>query len=133
MNAERNIRFDGQVVVITGAGAGLGRAHALLFAERGARVVVNDLGADVHGQGGGASPADQVVNEITAAGGNAVACYDSVATPEGGRSIIDAAMQSYGRVDALIHNAGILRDKSFLKLSEDDVRNVMDVHLNAAF
>lgn len=133
MSTESDIRFDDQVVIITGAGTGLGRAYALLFAARGASVIVNDLGGDVHGQGGGKNSADQVVDEIKAAGGQAVACYDSVATPEGGKAIIDTAMQNYGRVDALIHNAGILRDKSFLKLSSDDVRDVMDVHLNAAF
>ncbi len=133
MKKENEIRFDDQVVIVTGAGAGLGRAYALLFAERGARVVVNDLGGNVHGQGGSTNSADQVVSEINAAGGIAVASYDSVVTPEGGVSIIDTAVQHYGRVDVLIHNAGILRDKSFLKLEEDDVRDVMDVHLNAAF
>jgi len=133
MNHQSDIRFDGQAVIITGAGAGLGRAYALLFAERGAKVLVNDLGGDVHGLGDGHGPADQVVREIVAAGGTAVANYDSVATPQGGKAIVAAALQHFGRVDVLVHNAGILRDKSFPKLAPADIRDVMDVHLNAAF
>ncbi len=127
------IRFDGQVVVVTGAGGGLGREHALLLAKRGASVVVNDLGGNVHGAGAGHAPADQVVAEITAAGGKAVANYDSVATPEGGKAIVASAVEAFGRLDALVHNAGILRDKSILKLEQADIEDVLDVHLKGAF
>lgn len=133
MNDLNRIRFDEQTVVITGAGGGLGREYALLMAARGANVVVNDLGGSVHGAGDGHGPADQVVTEIQQAGGTAVASYDSVATPEGGQAIVATALQSFGRVDALVHNAGILRDKSFLKLETADVEDVLDVHLKAAF
>lgn len=127
------IRFDKQVVIVTGAGGGLGREHALLMASRGASVVVNDLGGNVHGAGAGNAAADQVVAEITAAGGTAVANYDSVATPEGGKAIVAAAIGAFGRLDALVHNAGILRDKSILKLEPSDIENVLDVHLKGAF
>lgn len=127
------IRFDDQVVIVTGAGGGLGREHALLLAARGAKVVVNDLGGSVHGAGAGNAPADQVVAEIITAGGEAVANYDSVATPEGGKAIIASAIQAFGRLDALVHNAGILRDKSILKLEPEDIENVLDVHLKGAF
>ncbi len=127
------IRFDNQVVIITGAGGGLGREHALLMASRGASVVVNDLGGSVHGAGAGQVPADQVVAEITAAGGKAVANYDSVATPEGGKAIVASAIEAFGRLDALVHNAGILRDKSILKLEVADIDTVLDVHLKGAF
>jgi NAD(P)-dependent dehydrogenase (short-subunit alcohol dehydrogenase family) len=133
MNNSDTIRFDNQTVVITGAGAGLGRAYAHLLAARGASVVVNDLGGDVHGLGDGRGPADTVVSEIEAAGGKAVASYDSVATPEGGQAIVSTALQAFGRLDALVHNAGILRDKSFLKLTPEDIRDVIDVHMKAAF
>jgi NAD(P)-dependent dehydrogenase (short-subunit alcohol dehydrogenase family) len=133
MKHEESIHFDGQAVIVTGAGAGLGRAYARLLAARGASVVVNDFGGNVHGLGNGVGPADEVVSEIRAAGGIAIANYDSVATPEGGKAIVATALQHFGRIDALVHNAGILRDKSFLKLTPADVRDVMDVHLNAAF
>lgn len=133
MNNDNTIRFDGQVVVVTGAGGGLGRAYAHLLAERGASIVVNDLGGDVHGSGDSRGPADTVVSEIEAAGGKAVVSYDSVATPQGGRAIVATALQAFGRVDALVHNAGILRDKSFLKLTPEDVQDVLDVHLKGAF
>jgi NAD(P)-dependent dehydrogenase (short-subunit alcohol dehydrogenase family) len=127
------IRFDNQVVIVTGAGGGLGREHALLLASRGASVVVNDLGGSVHGAGAGHAAADQVVAEITAAGGKALANYDSVATPEGGKAIVASAISAFGRLDALVHNAGILRDKSILKLEVADIENVLDVHLKGAF
>jgi len=133
MNNSDAIRFDDQVVVISGAGVGLGRAYAQLLAARGASVVVNDLGGDVHGLGDGHGPADTVVSEIEAAGGRAVASYDSVATPEGGKAIVATALQAFGRLDVLVHNAGILRDKSFLKLTPEDIQDVIDVHMKAAF
>lgn len=133
MNTVNTIRFDDQVVIVTGAGGGLGREYALLMASRGAKVVVNDLGGNVHGAGDGHGPADKVVAEIEGAGGTAIANYDSVATPEGGGAIVATALQSFGRVDALVHNAGILRDKSFLKLETADIEDVLDVHLKAAF
>ena len=122
------IRFDGRVAVVTGAGAGLGREHALLLASRGAKVVVNDLGGSVSGEGGNSSAADKVVAEIKAAGGEAVANYDSVATREGGAAIIQTALDSFGRIDILICNAGVLRDKSFAKAELDDFEFVFGVH-----
>ncbi len=103
------LRFDDRVAVITGAGRGLGRAYALLLASRGAKVVVNDPGASLQGEGGDSGPAAQVVREIESAGGEAVACTESVATPAGGKAIIQAALDHYGRIDILIHNAGIVR------------------------
>ncbi|MGD8291738.1 MAG: SDR family NAD(P)-dependent oxidoreductase, partial [Desulfobacterales bacterium] len=128
------LRFDERVAIVTGAGAGLGRAYALELARRGARVVVNDLGGARDGSGEGAStPADAVVEEIMALGGDAVANYDNVATPQGGENIVKTALDAFGRVDILINNAGILRDKSFLKMEPDNWKAVMDVHLNGAF
>jgi len=128
------IRFDGQVAIITGAGGGLGRVYALELAKRGAKIVVNDLGSTRDGSGGGsATPAQKVVDEITAAGGEAVANYDSVATPEGGENIVKAAINAFGRVDILINNAGILRDKSFIKMDAENWKIVLDVHLNGAY
>jgi NAD(P)-dependent dehydrogenase (short-subunit alcohol dehydrogenase family) len=103
------LRFDDRVAVITGAGRGLGRAYALLLASRGAKVVVNDPGASLQGEGGDSGPAAQVVQEIESAGGEAVACTESVAIPAGGKAIIQAALDHYGRIDILIHNAGIVR------------------------
>jgi NAD(P)-dependent dehydrogenase (short-subunit alcohol dehydrogenase family) len=126
------IRFDDRVAVITGAGGGLGKTYALELARRGARVVVNDLGGNADGSG--ASPlADQTVAQIKAAGGDAVANYDSVSTPEGGEKIVQAALDKWGRVDVVINNAGILRDKSFAKLTPEDLGLVIDVHLKGAF
>jgi NAD(P)-dependent dehydrogenase (short-subunit alcohol dehydrogenase family)/acyl dehydratase/putative sterol carrier protein len=131
---EERIRFDGQVAVITGAGAGLGRVYALELARRGAKVVVNDLGSARDGSGQGSSaPADQVVREILALGGQAVANHDNVASPEGGRAIIQTALDAFGTVDILINNAGILRDKSILKMEPENWQAVMDVHLNGAY
>ncbi len=127
-----DVRFDEQVAVITGAGHGLGRTYALEFARRGAKVVVNDLGVDVHGVGSG--PAAQVVvDEIEKAGGQAVANVDSVASPQGGQSIIDTALTTFGRVDIVVNNAGILRDKSFTNLSSQELDDILDVHLRGAF
>ena len=125
--------FDERVGVITGAGAGLGRSHALLLASRGARVVVNDLGGNPDGTGASESAADVVVKEILEAGGEAVANYDSVATPEGGAAVIQTALDAYGTVDIVINNAGILRDKSFGKLEPADFEAVLDVHLRGTF
>lgn len=123
------IRFDGRVAVITGAGNGLGRSHALFLASRGAKVLVNDLGGTVAGTGGSQAAADGVVAEIQAAGGEAVANYDSVATEEGGRNIIKTALDAFGTVDILINNAGNVRDKTFAKMQLDDFRSLIDVHL----
>lgn len=127
------INFDGRVAVVTGAGAGLGRAYALELAKRGAKVVVNDLGGSRDGTGGSSSAADKVVEEIKAAGGEAVANYDSVATPEGGQAIIDTAINAYGKVDIVINNAGILRDKSIVKMEPENWDAVVDVHLKGAY
>jgi len=128
-----DIGFDDKVAVITGAGGGLGRCHALEFARRGARVVVNDLGGAIDGSGGGDGPAQQVVNEITELGGEAVANTDSVATPEGGQGIVKSAIDAFGKVDIVVNNAGILRDKSFAKMDSELWNPVVDVHLNGAY
>ena len=128
------IRFDGRVAIVTGAGAGLGRAYALGLAERGARVVVNDFGGARDGTDEGSKgPADRVVEEIKAMGGEAVANYESVATPEGGQAIVDAAMEAFGGVDIVINNAGILRDKTLVKMEPSMWDAVMDVHLKGAY
>jgi 3-hydroxy-3-methylglutaryl CoA synthase/NAD(P)-dependent dehydrogenase (short-subunit alcohol dehydrogenase family)/putative sterol carrier protein len=128
------IRFDDRVAIVTGAGAGLGRAYALELAGRGAKVVVNDLGGARDGAGKGSkNPADRVVEEIKKAGGQAVASYDNVATPAGGENIVRTAMEAFGRVDILINNAGILRDKSFLKMAPENWQALLDVHLNGAY
>ena len=121
--------LDGKVAIITGAGAGIGRAHALAFAKEGAKVVVNDLGGDRHGGGKGSDAADSVVAEIKKAGGDAVANYESVATREGADSILWSALSKFGKVDILVNNAGVLRDKSFLNMTEADWSLVQDVHL----
>jgi NAD(P)-dependent dehydrogenase (short-subunit alcohol dehydrogenase family) len=128
----KEIRFDGRVAVVTGAGNGLGRSHALFLASRGAKVVVNDLGGSVAGTGGSRAVADAVVAEIHAAAGEAVANYDSVATEEGGREIIKTALDAFGTVDILINNAGNVRDKSFAKMDLSDFRALVDVHLMGA-
>jgi NAD(P)-dependent dehydrogenase (short-subunit alcohol dehydrogenase family) len=127
------LNFENRVAVITGAGGGLGRSHALLLASRGARVVVNDLGGKPDGTGASDSPADLVVKEILEQGGEAVANFDSVSTPEGGAAIIKTAVDAYGTVDIVINNAGILRDKSLLKLEPADFEILVDVHLKGAF
>jgi NAD(P)-dependent dehydrogenase (short-subunit alcohol dehydrogenase family) len=127
------LSFDGKVAVITGAGGGLGRQHALLLAKRGALVVVNDLGGSVDGTGSSESAAQKVVDEIKAAGGEAVANYDSVATPEGGEAIVKTAIDTFGRIDIVINNAGILRDKTFHNMTSDLLNPVIDVHLKGAF
>lgn len=125
--------FAGRVVVITGAGGGIGRAHALLLGARGAAVVVNDVGRDVHGDGPAGSAAAEVAAEIRAAGGEALANADSVATPAGGEALVAAALGAYGRVDAVVHNAGILRDRTIPNLTPEDVDAVLAVHLLGAF
>ena len=129
----KGIRFDGQVAIVTGAGGGLGRIYALELARRGAHVVVNDLGGAPDGSGASTRPADAVVQEITSAGGSAVANYDSVATREGGQHIVQSALDHFGRLDILINNAGILRDKSFAKMAPELWQAVLDVHLQGAF
>ncbi len=125
--------FDGKVVIITGAGGGLGREHALEFAKRGARVVVNDLGGSVDGSGSSKTAAEAVVAEIEALGSEAVANADSVATEEGGKAIVQAAIDAFGQVDVVVNNAGILRDKTFHKMSAAEITSVLDVHLRGAF
>lgn len=127
------IRFDGRVAIVTGAGGGLGRAHALLLASRGAKVVVNDLGGAFDGTGAGSAMADKVVEEIRSAGGEAVPNYDGVDTWQGGQGIVKTAVDAFGKVDILINNAGILRDKSFMKMEEEDIDKVFAVHLKGAF
>ena len=128
-----DLGFDGRVAIITGAGGGLGREHALLLASRGARVVVNDVGGSVSGEGGDAGPAQRVVQEISDAGGEAVADTHSVATPEGGEAIVATALDHFGRVDIVVNNAGILRDKTFHNMTADLLNAVLDVHLKGAF
>lgn len=127
------LRFDGRVAVISGAGGGLGREYALLLASRGAKVVVNDLGTSRRGEGADLGMAQAVVEEIRAAGGAAVANGDSVATAAGGTAIVDAALDAYGRIDILIHNATINRHGPFRDLSFEDFSDVIDVHLHGAF
>lgn len=127
------MRFDGKVVVVTGAGNGLGRTYALQLAERGARVVVNDLGGSTDGRGDDQAAASRVVEEIRAAGGEAVANFDSVATQAGGVAIVQTALDTWGRVDAVIANAGILRDRSFSKLSVEELDIILDVHLRGTY
>jgi len=125
--------LDEKVVIVTGAGGGIGRAHALLLAREGAKVVVNDLGGTREGVGNDASAASQVVDEIKKAGGQAVANFDDVATSSGAAGIIKTALDAWGRVDVLVNNAGILRDKSFLKLDEAMWDSVITVHLKGTY
>jgi NAD(P)-dependent dehydrogenase (short-subunit alcohol dehydrogenase family) len=123
-----DVRFDNRVAIVTGAGAGLGREHALLLASRGAKVVVNDPGGSVDGTGGASAVADKVVQEITASGGQAVASYASVAEEAAAASIIQTAMDTWGRLDILVNNAGILRDKAFNNMTMADYEFVNQVH-----
>lgn len=127
------LRFDDRVAVITGAGRGLGRAYALLLASKGAKVVVNDNGSSLGGDGADIGVAEEVVQEIKAAGGEAVACTESVATAEGGQAIISSALETYGRIDVLIHNAGNNRYGSLTEMTYEDFNAVLDVHLRGAF
>ena len=128
-----DLGFDGKVVIITGAGGGLGRQHALLMAKRGALLVINDLGGAIDGTGSDKGAAEHVVDEIKAAGGEAVADTNSVATPEGGAAIVQTAVDAFGKVDVVINNAGILRDKSFTGMTPELMNPVFDVHLKGAF
>jgi NAD(P)-dependent dehydrogenase (short-subunit alcohol dehydrogenase family) len=125
--------LSGKVAIITGAGGGIGRAHALYFAKEGAKVVVNDLGGDRAGGGKGAEMADQVVAEIKAAGGEAFANYDSVATREGADSLLWTALSKFGKIDVLVNNAGVLRDRAFLNMSDTDWNLVFDVHMKGTW
>lgn len=127
------VSFAGRVAIVTGAGGGLGREYALELARRGARVVVNDLGTTSDGSGGPSKMADKVVAEIRDAGGTAHANYDSVATPSGGKSIVAAALDAFGRVDVLINNAGILRNAALEQLPDSTLDAMLDVHLKGAF
>ncbi len=128
-----DVRFDGKVALVTGAGGGLGRSHALLLARRGAKVVVNDLGGSLTGEGQSSTPAEKVCEEIRSAGGEAVPNYDSVADYEAAQRIVGTALDAFGRIDIVINNAGILRDKSFAKMEEADFDAVIAVHLKGAF
>ena len=127
-----SISFEGQVAIVTGAGGGLGRSHVLELARRGAKVVVNDLGGAMDGTGGSSEAAEKVVSEIKESGGEAISNGGSVSDRNGAKSMVDDAMAAWGRVDILINNAGILRDKSFSKIDLDDFQVVVDVHLMGA-
>ncbi|MEV0200875.1 SDR family oxidoreductase [Nonomuraea sp. NPDC050691] len=127
------LRFDDRVAIVTGAGHGLGRSHALLLAERGAKVVVNDLGGALDGSGASAGPAAEVVELITKNGGQALANADNVATPEGANAIVQAAVDAYGKVDIVVNNAGILRDRSFGKMTVEEFDAVLAVHVRGSY
>jgi len=127
------LRYDGRVAVITGSGRGLGRAYAELLASRGAKIVVNDIGGSLKGVGVDAGPADEVVQAIKAGGGEAVSCTESVATPEGCKAIVQAAMDAFGRIDILIHNAGNVRRGSLKEMPQEDFEASIDVHFRGAF
>jgi NAD(P)-dependent dehydrogenase (short-subunit alcohol dehydrogenase family) len=127
-----DLRFDGRVVIITGAGGGLGRSHALELARRGAQILVDDPGSALDGSGSSEFAADRVVDEITAFGGIAASSHESVATAQGGRAIVQAALDAFGRVDVLVNNAGILRDKAFHKMDDSMIDSVIDVHLKGS-
>jgi NAD(P)-dependent dehydrogenase (short-subunit alcohol dehydrogenase family) len=127
------LRYDDRIAVITGAGRGLGRAYAELLASRGAKIVVNDIGGNLKGEGADIGPAAEAVTAIKAAGGEAIANTDSVATPAGGKAIIEAAMDTYGRIDILIHNAGNVRRGSLKEMPQEDFDLSIDVHFRGAF
>jgi NAD(P)-dependent dehydrogenase (short-subunit alcohol dehydrogenase family) len=128
-----NVSFDGRVAIVTGAGGGLGRTYALELARRGAAIVVNDLGGSFDGQGSSQKMADLVVAEIEAAGGKAIASYDSVSTPAGGEAIVQSAVKAFGKVDVLINNAGTLRNAPFDELPDTTIDAMIEVHLKGAF
>src|SRR5690242_11309149 len=128
-----DLRFDGRVAIVTGAGRGLGRAYALLLGAKGAKVVVNDTGGTMAGEGNDPTPADEVVDEIRAAGGEAIACTHSVASEQGGRAMIESALESYGRLDILVHSAGNVRYAPLKDISREDFEAVADVHFTGAF
>jgi NAD(P)-dependent dehydrogenase (short-subunit alcohol dehydrogenase family) len=128
-----DLGFEGRTAIVTGAGGGLGKEYALLLASRGARVVVNDIGGSITGEGTDDHPAEAVAREIRDQGGDAVADTHSVATPEGGQALVQAALDAYGRVDIVVNNAGILRDRLFEELTPDQLEPVLDVHLKGAF
>ena len=128
-----DLGFDGKVAIVTGAGGGLGKQHALLLASRGARVVVNDVGGSVSGEGSDKGPADAVVDEIRSQGGEAVSDNHSVSTPEGGEAIVQTAINEFGQIDIVVNNAGILRDKTFQNMNPELLDPVLDVHLKGAF
>ena len=131
--ASNPLRFDGRVIIVTGGGGGMGRAHAMLLASRGARVVVNDIGlTSFKGGGTSADPAEAVAREITAAGGEAIVSLDSVATPEGSQAVVDAAVRKWGRLDGILHNAAIARFASIESIDLEDYRAVVAVSLDAA-
>ncbi len=127
------ISLEGQVAIVTGAGRGLGRAYAMELARRGARVIVNDPGVAMDGAEGSSKPADEVCDQIRELGGEAQPSYDSVASFDGGAAIVQAALDAWGRVDAVVCNAGILRDRAFHKMTEDDWDSVMNVHIKGCF
>jgi NAD(P)-dependent dehydrogenase (short-subunit alcohol dehydrogenase family) len=127
------LRFNGRVAIITGAGQGLGRQHALELAARGAKVVVNDLGGALDGSGSSTGPAAAVVEEIKKNGGEAVASTDNVATPEGAQAIVQTALDAFGKIDIVVNNAGILRDKSFKNMAPEEFDQVIAVHLRGSF
>lgn len=127
------IRLDDRVAIVTGAARGLGRAHAIGLAARGAAVVVNDLDVGLDGEPGDGSAAAAVVDEIVAAGGTAIANGDTVATPDGGAAVVEQAIEEFGRLDIVVQNAGFLRDASFAKLEPSDITSVLNVHLEGAF
>ncbi|MFQ5478889.1 MAG: SDR family oxidoreductase [Candidatus Binatia bacterium] len=131
--SEDRFGLKGKTALVTGAGGGLGRCHALLFAKHGANVVINDLGGNPDGTGSGAEMADEVVKEITEAGGNAVANYGSVSNKEHAEAMVQTALDSFGSIDIVVNNAGILRDQSFTKMEEDGWDLVLAVHLKGAF
>ncbi|MGE0785834.1 MAG: SDR family oxidoreductase [Sandaracinaceae bacterium] len=131
--ATDEVRFEGRVAIVTGAGGGLGRSHARLLAERGAKVVVNDLGGSLDGKGTDQAAAQKVVDEIRAAGGEAAPSFDGVDTREGAQKIVQCAMDSFGRLDVVVNNAGILRDVSFHKMTDEDWEAVLRVHLNGTY
>jgi NAD(P)-dependent dehydrogenase (short-subunit alcohol dehydrogenase family) len=133
MASPSSLNFDERVAVVTGGGRGLGREYAVLLATRGAKVVVNDVGGTLTGEGTDVGPAQQVVNEIRLAGGEAVASSDSVATADGGRAIVDTALEHFGRIDVLVHNAGNVRRAPLAEMSYEDFDAVLDVHLRGAF